>query len=443
MHLHFVQSLDPLLGGGLGQSALSMHLAMRSKSDIRSHKNLSLGPNVLAKINQEPRVQDLFSNNIEVLRPFFASCLITTRSADFNAFWPDVIQGNRIIFEKFFYSPELKRLARSVVDRADFIHAHGFYTWLNWWLGGEARRLDVPLIYHVHGFFDPWIMRRSRLRKQLVQSLFEDKNMANVRWWRALSSKEAHQIRSVVGNKARIHVIPNGVDLTEIDLIKSTSTPISNCVSADICSNPQGSVSKNGLGSSYQPFSCHEFWINRRRPNRLLFLSRIHPKKGLDLLVSAWSRLMHEFPDWELLIVGPDEGGYRKVIERMICKSECNDTCRIYPAVFGRQKHMLIDTADLLVLPSYSEGFPMVVLEAAAHRIPVVQTSECNFPELTAAGGGWSCLPEISSLEDALRKALSAGKQERFERGLIGRQLVETRYSWESIVSEVRECCQT
>jgi glycosyltransferase involved in cell wall biosynthesis len=435
MHLHFVQSLDPLLGGGLGQSALSMHLAMRSKSDIRSHNNYISAANTLGKSDQEPSSQD------NTPRPFSASCLLTTRSTDFNATWPNVIRGKRIIFEKFFFSPELKRIARSVVDRADFIHAHGFYTWLNWWLGSESRRLDAPLIYHVHGFFDPWILRRSRLKKQLVQWLFENRNMASVSWWRALSSKEADQIRAVLGSKVRIHVIPNGVDLTEIDLVKSTLIPISNGNSADICSNPQRLIDKEGLDSSYRPFSRHEPWINRRRPNRLLFLSRIHPKKGLDLLVSAWSRLNQEFPDWELLIVGPDEGNYKKIIEQMIWKSGCNETCRMYPAVFGIQKHMLIDTADLFVLPSYSEGFPMAVLEAAAHRIPVVQTSECNFPELTAAGGGWSCLPEKSSLEEALRKALSADNQERFERGLNGRQLVETRYSWDAIVSEVHECC--
>jgi glycosyltransferase involved in cell wall biosynthesis len=81
--------------------------------------------------------------------------------------------------------------------------------------------------------------------------------------------------------------------------------------------------------------------------------------------------------------------------------------------VAGAEKHALLRTADLFVLPSYSEGFPMAVLEAAAHRIPVVQTDECNFPELTAAGGAWECRPEHESLENALRDALTAEDTER------------------------------
>jgi glycosyltransferase involved in cell wall biosynthesis len=90
----------------------------------------------------------------------------------------------------------------------------------------------------------------------------------------------------------------------------------------------------------------------------------------------------------------------------------------MHPAVSGAEKHALLRMADLFVLPSYSEGFPMAVLDAAAHRIPVVQTDECNFPELTAAGSAWECRPERKSVEKELRKALTAEDAERAESGL-------------------------
>jgi len=183
--------------------------------------------------------------------------------------------------------------------------------------------------------------------------------------------------------------------------------------------------------------------MKRKRPKRLLFLSRIHAKKGLDLLVPAWGKLTKEFPDWELLIVGPDEGGYQATVEKMIADCGCGDTCWIHPAVSGAEKHALLRTADLFVLPSYSEGFPMAVLEAAAHRIPVVQTDECNFPELTAAGGAWECRPEPKAVETTLRTALIAEGAERAERGLRGRELVERSYSWDQIANEVIEACWT
>jgi glycosyltransferase involved in cell wall biosynthesis len=183
-------------------------------------------------------------------------------------------------------------------------------------------------------------------------------------------------------------------------------------------------------------------WTRRRRPTRLLFLSRIHAKKGLDLLVPAWGKLTKEFPDWELLIVGPDEGGYQATVEKMIADCGCGDTCWIHPAVSGAEKHALLRTADLFVLPSHSEGFPMAVLEAAAHQIPVVQTDECNFPELTAAGGAWECRPDRDAVEAALRMALTAEDAERAEKGLRGRELVEKSYCWDQIASQIVSLCR-
>jgi glycosyltransferase involved in cell wall biosynthesis len=357
--------------------------------------------------------------------------LLATRDAGFTREWPDVIQGIRKGPTKAFYAPELKQLAAGAVEQAEWFHGHGLYVWTNMWLGTEARRRGKPLVYHPHGFFDPWILRRSPGKKRLAHWLFEDANIKHVRWWRALSNKEAEQIRAVVGSRASVHVIPNGVDLDEVDAAWSVE-------------HGAGRVEQK-VGSSETRHSSqvtrHGAWTRRRRPKRLLFLSRIHAKKGLDLLVPAWGKLTKEFPDWELLIVGPDEGGYQATVEKMMADCGCGDTCWIHPAVSGAEKHALLRTADLFVLPSHSEGFPMAVLEAAAHQIPVVQTDECNFPELTAAGGAWECRSERDAVEKELRKALTAEDAERTERGLRGRELVERDYAWDRIAEAVFEAC--
>jgi glycosyltransferase involved in cell wall biosynthesis len=333
-----------------------------------------------------------------------------------------------------FYAPELKRLAAEAVEEAEWFHGHGLYVWTNMWLGGEARKRGKPLVYHPHGFFDPWILRRSPGKKRLAHWLFEDANIKHVRWWRALSNKEAGQIRAVVGDRAVVHVIPNGVDLHEVDAIDTARVTsdlwrvTSEGAGGDALDAHEVDSSQWSVGSSEAEVSDGkdketkrlkdeetQAWMKRKRPKRLLFLSRIHAKKGLDLLVPAWGKLTREFPDWELLIVGPDEGGYQATVEKMMADCGCSETCWIHPAVSGAEKHALLRTADLFVLPSYSEGFPMAVLEAAAHRIPVVQTDECNFPELAAAGGAWECRPELESVENTLRKALTAEDAERTE----------------------------
>jgi len=415
MHLHFVQSLEPLQGAGLGQAALSLHLAMRGAHG-EGHTADGIRSEALNSELHAPSSQ----------HPASRSVLLATRATEFDRTWPDVIQGVRRGHAKMFYAPELKRLAAEAVEQAEWFHGHGLYVWTNMWLGGEARKRGKPLVYHPQGFFDPWILRRSQGKKRIAHWLFEDKNIANVRWWRAVSNKEAEQIRAVVGSRAIVHVIPNGVDLHEVDSSQWT-----------VGSGERDDKETKRLKDQETPA-----WVSRKRPKRLLFLSRIHAKKGLDLLVPAWGKLTKEFPDWELLIVGPDEGGYQVTVEKMIAEAGCGDTCWIHPAVSGAEKHALLRTADLFVLPSYSEGFPMAVLEAAAHRIPVVQTDECNFPELTAAGGAWECRPEPKAVEKALRDALIAEDSERAERGLRGRELVERSYSWDQVADQVISACR-
>jgi glycosyltransferase involved in cell wall biosynthesis len=368
-HLHFVQSLEPLQGGGLGASALGLHLAQGG-----------IG---------------------------ISSRLVATCGAIPPGSWRGVQQTPRRGPAKAFYSPRLRSLAREAVGNAEIVHGHGFYTSVNWAFGREARRQGKPLAYHVQGFLDPWIRARSRLKKAVVHRLFENANFAHAGLWRALSRKEERQLRAF-GIGAEIVVAPNGIDLAELDR------------------NP---------GASELP------GVERRRPRRLLFLGRLHPKKGLDLLISGWAKVASEFADWELLIVGPDEGGYQCTIAHSIARLATEDTCRILPAVSGELKNRVFRSADAFVLPSYSEGFPVAILEAAAHRLPVIMTDECNFPELAAAGAAWECRPEIQSLITALRTAMSADSTELQQRGEAGRQLIERSYTWDQIARQITEAC--
>src|SRR5262249_31342094 len=139
-----------------------------------------------------------------------------------------------------------------------------------------------------------------------------------------------------------------------------------------------------------------------RQRKKLVFMARLHPKKGLDLLLPAWSRLKPHRPDWELLVVGPDEGGYRATVEGLIRKLDLNVCVTLTGPVTGPSKLALLRSADVFVLPSYSEGVPVAVLEAMACRVPAVVTRESNIPELENEGGGWLCVADAESLCAAL-----------------------------------------
>lgn len=345
-HLHFTQSLEPLEGGGLGISTVALHrqfLAMGVQSTLCStHGGAPQHP--------------------------------ADRTLEFRRCPPGF----------FYYAPELQRKAKQLVGEVDVIHGHGFYVGTNWILGKEARRQRKPIVYHVHGIFEPWILNRSRWKKRLVHWLFEDANFRHARLWRALTNKEADQIRSQ-GLTAPIVVVPVGLDPKSYDVPWQAGEPI-------VTPLIEGLV--------------------KSKP-RVLFLSRLHPKKGLDLLLPAWAGLGSLKDEWELIVAGPDEGGYAAVVDGLVKDLGLERSVRRVGKVSHETKVKLLKSADLYVLPSYSEGFTSAILEAMVAGLPVVASRACNFPELAREGAAWECDSTVGSVKSALQAAMGATSQER------------------------------
>jgi glycosyltransferase involved in cell wall biosynthesis len=373
-HLHFTQSLEPLQGGGLGTSVVSLHEQMS--------------------------------------RAGFASVLCSTCAGRPQYPIEGVREFQRIKPGFLYYSPGMHRHAPRLVRESDVVHGHGLYVGTNLVFGREARRQRKPLAYHVHGMFEPYILQRSRWKKRLVHLLFENANLRAVRFWRALTVKEADQIRAS-GTRQPIAVIPNGLD------------PAGFARPGD-CGAPIDTALVNAL---------------KKDSRRALFLGRIHPKKGLQLLLPAWANLGARAADWQLVIAGPDEAGYLAQIRALARSLGLGDRVIFTGLVTGEDKTRLLYSADLFILPSYSEGFPMSVLEAWACGLSVVATRECNVGDISAAQAGWECDATSDSLGHALRAALGASEAERRERGANGRRLLEVRYSWPSIARELDQVC--
>jgi glycosyltransferase involved in cell wall biosynthesis len=358
-HLHFVQSIEPLEGGGLGRAAVDLHRALAAAGEGSSLVTTCRGvpPPVAGGVAQFPRSSP----------------------------------------SKAYFSPTLWKAAVSLVSGCDVVHGHGFYTGVNWSLGRAARRTNRPLVYHPHGMLEPWILGRSRGKKALAHWLFESANFAHAGLWRALTDREASQIR-VLGIKAPVVVAPNGIDVAAFD-------------------SPAPAI------------------VKERKV--ILFLGRIHPKKGLPLLLSAWSRATGFHASWEIVIAGPDEQGHRAQLEAQIGAEGIRNSVRFVGVVGGAAKVAWLQAADLFVLPSHSEGFSVAILESLASRTPVLATHACNFPEIESIGAGWLCDAEAGSLGRSLDAALSADDAERSQRGLAGRALVERDYTWSAIARKL------
>jgi glycosyltransferase involved in cell wall biosynthesis len=307
-----------------------------------------------------------------------------------------------------YVAPQLFLRAEELVKSCDIVHGHGLYVGPNQAFGQAARRQHKALVYHVHGMFEPYILQRSRWKKQLAHWLFESANFRHVSLWRALTPKEACQIREC-GIQTPIVVAPNGLNLDDF-------VP------------PRASRE-----ASLQ--------LPAKRKLRLLFLGRLHPKKGLDLLLAAWARLSRFHKQWELVVAGPDEHGYLGTLRALSGGSGIDSRVLFTGAVTGLTKVSLLHSADLFVLPSYSEGFSMSLLEAMACSVPVVATTACNFPEISEHQAGWECEPCLVSVSRALEHALQVDISGRAQRGRNGRRLIEKKYTWPPIIQQLIEAC--
>ncbi len=309
---------------------------------------------------------------------------------------------------KACFSIDLLNDSRKLVAESNIIHGHGFYTASNWIMGREARLQNKPLVYHVHGIFEPWITCRSVWKKRMARFLFEDANFLHSGLWRALTLKEEGQIRSQ-GVKAPIVVCPNGIDLEGID-----------------------SFSLMG-----------ERGTLKRHRRCLLFLGRVHEKKGLDILLNAWAGIERSKRiDWEIKIVGPDDGARFSLLRLASTLGIQNDVSFV-DAVGGSEKFGVFANADAFVLPSRSEGFSVAILEALAFHLPVVITTACNFPEVEESGAGWCSDVSMESLRSSLKQLLNTSDVERNQRGHLGRELVENNYTWAVVASQLNDACRS
>lgn len=263
-------------------------------------------------------------------------------------------------------------------------------------------RTGVPYVISPRGMLDPWAVRHHRFRKRIAATWFETRHLNHAACLHALCASEADAIRAY-GLTNPIVVIPNGIDLPTDDY----------------------------------PASAQETASRRQ----LLFLGRLHEKKGVHHLIDAWSRLcpgdgVDHTDGWELVIAGFGDAAYEQRLRGMIEDHRLGGRVRWVGAVMGDAKLRCLRSADAFILPSYSEGLPMSVLEAWAHRLPVLMTERCNLPVGFDAGAAIEIEPNEDSIASALQDFFRLGDQARVAIGVRGRSLVADQFEWSTIASQ-------
>ncbi len=311
----------------------------------------------------------------------------------------------------FGYSPQLRLVLSACLRKRSVLHAHGLWMYPGLLARRLAERLGIKRIVSAHGMLEPWALRNSRWKKRLAAWVFENRNLHTAGCLHALCAAEAESFRRY-GLRNPIAVIPNGVDPAAFERLPDRV-----------------------LLEARFPVLRNRRWV--------LFLSRIHPKKGLPHLLRVWKSVVGDPvvrgqpSDWTLVIAGPDELGHEADMRRLTDDLGLEEHVCFTGPLHGQEKLAALSGAELFVLPSFSEGFSMAVLEAAAAGLPVLLTPRCNFPELAKAGAAVEVSPDVAGCEAGLREMLGLPDAKRRLMGQRGKDLVTSSYTWPRIAEQM------
>jgi poly(glycerol-phosphate) alpha-glucosyltransferase len=357
--------------------------------------------------------------------------------ADIGAWAPVPVQAFRSRFGKQFgYAPGFRKALENFAP--DITHTHGLWLYSSIATNQSIHRRGVPCVISAHGMLDPWAVRNSYWKKAVAHFLYEGEHLRNASCLRALCESEARAIRQF-GLKNPIAIIPNGIDLPEI---KNAGILKSDTQKAEESRAP---------------------WENFVYPGKkvLLFLSRIHPKKGLINLLKAWAKnrqsriKSQKSNDWVLAIAGWDQGGHEAELKQLCMEIqlpftdirvenskrpvEISSPVLFLGPQFRAAKAACYQHCDGFVLPSFSEGVPMVVLEAWAYSKPVIMTPECNLPSGFTHQAAIRIETTPESIADGLQEFFQRSELERHKLGANGFRLVQEEFAWPVLGREMAQ----
>ena len=319
-------------------------------------------------------------------------------------------RGARTGLNPVAFSWDLVRRFEDVARNYDVIHTHVQWMFPIWWAAHVAKKLKKPLVMMPHGSFAPERLRESAWKKKLVGRLDRWAACSASAVW-ATSEIEAEGIRAYVPG-AKVEVFPIGLDVEKYQ------------------------VERRGRGE--------ECGGGERT---LLYLSRISPIKGLDMLAEAWGRLCRGTgvggrcmcrSEWKLLIVGPDDRGYAEKIEKVFAEKCPAGSYEFRGPVYGDEKFKLLASADAFVLPTRNENWGIAVAEAMASGLPVICTKGAPWSCLETEKAGWWTDVSVEGLERALREMMSLDDVELRSRGLRARRWSEVNLDWSVIARRMR-----
>jgi len=301
------------------------------------------------------------------------------------------------VLKEYIFSSHLNRWLPGNLRNFDIIHVHALFSYPSTVAMMHARRARIPYLLRTIGQLSPWSLAQSKLRKQLMLKLVERRNLDTASLLHFTTTRERDECFAAFGQSFPSLVLPLGVRLPS--LLPATKSK------------------RDGL--------------------RLLFLSRLHPKKQLEVLLKGLALFQSDFPQaiWQLDIAGAGEPAYLASLQKLAVQLNLSQRCRWLGHVQGDAKISLLQQADWFLLPSAAENFGIAVVEALAAGTPVIVSPQVAVADLiVAAGAGLVCPSDPASICKIL---LTHYQGPTSAMRMAARSLAESTFSWGSVADQL------
>ena len=354
---------------------------MRIVHTISSVANLSAGPSY--------SVTRLCKGLIEKKH---ALDLLTSQDGTVRNSEPFEISFKQSFFNsRLYHSSEMYKWLKdnALNKKIDILHSHNLWTMPNIYPSVISHKYNIPLFYSPRGTLSKWAFESGSFAKKIFWPLLQRKALDRVFCFHATAYSEYQDIRNN-GFSQPVAIIPNGIDMYQKKYHKS-----------------------------YQ--------------KNILFLGRIHKKKGLDVLIKSWALVEKKFPEWKLIIAGPDNQGYLNFV-KILASDLGLKRISFVGELIGERKYQAYGEANIFVLPTYSENFAMTVAEALMMGTPAIVSKGAPWEGLIKNKSGWWIDIGVDSLVQCFNEVLKLDRNTLIEMGNNGAKWMEKDFSWSEII---------
>lgn len=309
------------------------------------------------------------------------------------------------------FSIPLARALRRSIREYDIAHIHSLYLFHNMVAGHYCRKYNIPYLIRPHGTLDPFIYRRHRVRKSLMELMFERRNIKNAAVIHFTTKEEKEIAAQYIYGTPGI-VVPHGLNLSEYENLPDSGT-------------------------------FRSMHLEIRDKKIILFFGRLNFKKGLDILARAFGQMAKKRDDICLVLAGPDNEGFGDKVRLWLNKEGVLARAIFTGMLLGKDKLAVLQDADMFVLPSYSENFGISVVEAMACGLSVIISDKVNiWREVAACGAGRVAPCDPGRFAEMISDLLDNPDMAR-QMGKNGKALVKEHFQWSSVARTMEDVYRT